>query len=199
MVEPRDALLSMLREHAFKQGDFTLKSGKKSDFLIDCKNVVLSARGHHLVGEVLLTSLQTFGCTAVAGVELGGCPLASAVASASARTLKHIDAIYVRKEAKAHGSKSLLEGAGLLARSSRVVVVEDVTTTGGSALAATVHLWKYGFDVVGVCSLVDRLEGGREAIEKEKLRFWSVFDRHDFIVKEPHGREELAPGADEEP
>lgn len=183
MLEPKEALLSMLQEYAFKRGDFILKSGKKSDFLIDCKNVVLSARGHHLVGEVLLTSLQTIGCDAVAGVELGGCPLASAVAAASARTSTCIDAIYVRKEAKGHGSKSAIEGGALISRAARVVVLEDVTTTGSSALFAAQQLQECGFNVIGVCTLVDRLEGGRAAIEEAGLRFWGVFDRYDFIPK----------------
>lgn len=178
---PRTMLLELLKEHALKRGDFTLKSGRKSNFLINCKDVVLTADGHYFVGRVMLETLQTAGCKAVAGVELGGCPIASAIAMASSVTDKPINAVYVRKSPKDHGSKNLLEGEAFVKRTDPIVVVEDVTTTGSSALDAVIQLWKYGYSVMGVATLVDRLEGGRENIVSKNLTFWSVFDRNDFL------------------
>ena len=174
-------LLTHLKAYALEKGDFTLKSGKKSNFLIDCKKVVLTAKGHQLVGPIMYAHIIEALPTAVAGVELGGCPLASAVSMYSASTSCPMDAIYVRKEKKEHGSKSLLDGASRLAKGASVIVLEDVTTTGSSSLFAVQQLWKYGFNVLGICTLVDREEGGREAIEKEKLRFWSVYNRKDLL------------------
>jgi len=200
----RERLLQLLREFAFEQKPVLLSSGKESNFFIDCKKVTLRAEGHSLVGEVLLDELSRLPtCEAVAGVELGGCPLASAVVMSSYRS-KPIDAIYVRKEAKEHGSKQMIEGGSHLEPNSpgvlfmsrmgdieggshleahpSVVLLEDVVTTGGSTIKAAAELWYAGFDVVGVIALVDRLEGGRQAIEKAGIPFLSVFTKDDFMV-----------------
>src|ERR1700742_681458 len=112
----RERLFELLRTRAFERRLVTLASGRQSDFFIDCKQAVLSAEGHALVGEVMLDALKKLpGCDAVAGVELGGCPLASAVALTSFLRGAPLDAVYVRKDAKDHGSKRLLEGNTRLA------------------------------------------------------------------------------------
>jgi orotate phosphoribosyltransferase len=121
------------------------------------------------------------GCSAVAGVELGGCPLASAVALTSFQRGAPLDAVYVRKEAKEHGSRRTLEGNTRLPAGSRVALLEDVVTTGGSTLKAAEKLVAAGYVVAGVVALVDRLEGGREAIEQAGLELVPVFTRLDFI------------------
>ncbi|CAN5467302.1 hypothetical protein BH09MYX1_BH09MYX1_36010 [soil metagenome] len=118
---------------------------------------------------------------AVAGVELGGCPLASAVALRSFQRGAPIDAIYVRKDAKDHGSKRDLEGNVHLAPNARVVLVEDVITTGGSTLKATEKLRAAGYEVAGVVALVDRLEGGRENLEAAGLQVRALYTRDDFM------------------
>jgi orotate phosphoribosyltransferase len=159
-----------------------LASGKESDFFIDCKQAVLTAEGHALVGEVLLDAIVALpSCVAVAGVELGGCPLASSVALTSYLRGSPLDAVYVRKDAKDHGSRRLLEGNTRLASGARVALLEDVVTTGGSTLRAAARLREAGYDVAGVVALVDRLEGGREAIEEGGLRLFAVFTRDDFM------------------
>jgi orotate phosphoribosyltransferase len=176
----RDRLLELLTQRSYAKKRVVLASGKESDFFIDCKQTVLSAEGHALVGVVMLGALGAFPAyDAVAGVELGGCPLASAVAQRSFESGTPHDAIYVRKDAKDHGSKRLLEGDAHLADGTRVVLLEDVVTTGGSTLKALDKLEAAGRKVVGVLALVDRLEGGREAIEG-RTRFASVFTRNDF-------------------
>ena len=175
---------ALLRERSFAKRRVVLASGKESDFFIDCKQTVLTAEGHALVGELMLDALaQLPACDAVAGVELGGCPLASAVSLTShLRDPAHAkDAVYVRKDAKDHGSKRVLEGDTRLAPGAALVILEDVTTTGGSTLKAVEKLRAAGYVVAGVIALVDRLEGGREAIEAAGLQFIALYTRHDFL------------------
>jgi orotate phosphoribosyltransferase len=181
----RAELLELLRSRAFERKRVVLASGRESDFFIDCKQAVLTAAGHVLVGQVMLDALAAFArggaCVAVAGVELGGCPLASAVALTSHQRGTPLDAVYVRKDAKDHGSRRLLEGNTRLPTGARIALLEDVVTTGGSTLKAAVKLREAGYVVAGVVALVDRLEGGREAIEADGLELVTIFTRDDFI------------------
>ena len=181
MASPRERLLALLTQHSYRKQRVVLASGKESDFFIDCKQTVLSAEGHALVGELMLDAATTLGpCDAFAGVELGGCPLASAVSLVSFQRGAPRDAIYVRKEVKDHGSRRALEGDVRLAPGARVVILEDVVTTGGSTLKAVAKIKDAGYAVGGVVALVDRLEGGREAIEAAGLPFVALFSRSDF-------------------
>ncbi len=178
----RDRLLELLRARSFERKRVVLASGRESDFFIDCKQAVLTAEGHALVGQVMLDALAGLpACVAVAGVELGGCPLASAVALTSFQRGAPLDAVYVRKDAKDHGSKRLLEGNTRLPPGAAVVLLEDVVTTGGSTLKAAAKLRDAGYVTAGVVALVDRLEGGREGIEGGGLVLRSIFTRDDFI------------------
>src|ERR1700724_2463946 len=116
----RARLFELLRTRAFERKRVVLASGKESDFFIDCKQAVLTAEGHVLAGEVMLDRRGAFGpCVAVAGVELGGCPLASGVAMTSHARGAPLDAVYVRKDAKDHGSRRLLEGSARLPAGAR--------------------------------------------------------------------------------
>lgn len=178
----RARLLDLLRTHAFARRRVVLASGRESDFFIDCKQVVLSAEGHVLVGALLFEALALLPeCVAVAGVELGGCPLASAASITSFQRLAPLDAVYVRKDVKDHGSARALEGNSRLAPGAPIALLEDVVTTGGSTLKAASKLRDAGYVVVGVLALVDRLEGGRQAIEAGGLRLETLFTREDFI------------------
>ena len=178
----RQRLLELLRERSFARRRVVLASGRESDFFIDCKQTVLGADGHALAGVVMLDAALAQGSfDAVAGVELGGCPLASAAAFASFLRGTPRDAVYVRKEVKDHGSRRALEGDTRLAPGATLVILEDVTTTGGSTLKAAEKITAAGYRIGGVVSLVDRLEGGREAIEAAGLAFASIFTRADFL------------------
>ena len=180
--DSRARLLDLLRDRAFERKRVVLASGKESDFFIDCKQAVLTAEGHVLVGETMLAAIAPLGAVdAVAGVELGGCPLASAVALTSFSRGKPLDAIYVRKDAKEHGSRRMLEGNTRFPQGARVALLEDVVTTGGSTLNAASKLRDAGYVVAGVVALVDRLEGGREAIEAGGLALHAIFTRADFM------------------
>jgi len=180
---PRSQLLELLRVLSFQRRRVVLASGKESDFFIDCKQAVLTAEGHALVGPLMREAIVGFAvrADAVAGVELGGCPLASAVAYASYGAGAPLDAVYVRKEAKDHGSRRLLEGDGRLARGASLAIVEDVITTGGSTLKAAEKLRSAGYAIAGVVALVDRFEGGRQAIEAEGIAVTALFTRRDFM------------------
>jgi orotate phosphoribosyltransferase len=181
-MSDRVRLLDLLRERSFARKKVVLASGRESDFFIDCKQTVLSSEGHVLVGRLMLEALADLGgCDAVAGVELGGCPLASAVALTSHLRGTPKDAVYVRKEVKDHGSRRQLEGNALLPEGARIVILEDVTTTGGSTLKAAEKVKSAGYVVAGVVTLVDRLEGGREAIEAAGLELAAIYTRTDFI------------------
>ena len=182
-VGPMDRLLSLLVEHGFRRGEFTLSSGAKSDFFIDCKPAVLRAEGHHLVGQRLWTVAKELApkLQAVVGVELGGCSLASAVAMYSWQQDEPVDAVYVRKSKKAHGTQRLLEGAAHLSDGASVVVLEDTVTTGGSTLRAIEAVEATGLRVAGVVAVVDRNEGGAQAIADAGYRFKSLYTRDDFM------------------
>jgi orotate phosphoribosyltransferase len=175
----RERLLELLKARSFERKRVVLASGAESDFFIDCKQAVLTAEGHALAGELMFEALPA--CDAVAGVELGGCPLASAVALVSHQRGTPRGAVYVRKEVKDHGSRRALEGDTKLAPGARLAILEDVVTTGGSTLKAVEKIRAAGYEIAGVVALVDRLEGGRGAIEAAGLTLTALFTRRDFI------------------
>ncbi len=181
MAEARALLLERLRRDAWREGRFRLASGRESDFFIDCKKVILTAEGHRWTGEVLLDALESEGwaVTGVAGVALGGCPLASAVSLTSALRGTALDALYVRKEAKDHGTAARIEGS--VPAGASVVLVEDVLTTGGSSRAAVEALTAGGYRVAGVLALVDRAEGGVESLAAVGVPARALFSRGDFV------------------
>jgi orotate phosphoribosyltransferase len=182
----RERLVALLRERSFEQKRVLLASGRESDFFIDCKQTALTAEGHALVGSLMFEALDALPrCEAVAGVELGGCPLASAVSLTSHLRGRPLPALYVRKEAKDHGSRRLVEGDRGLAPGMPVVILEDVITTGGSTLKAVEKLRSAGASVVGVVALVDRLEGGAEAIRDAGLPVVAICTRRDFLPDSP--------------
>lgn len=179
----RTWLFELLRERSFERRRVVLASGRESDFFIDCKQAILTAEGHSLVGSLMFDTIeQAFhGCEAVAGVELGGCPLASAVSMKSFERGNPLPAFYIRKEAKDHGSKKLVENDKSLKPKLGVVVLEDVITTGGSTLKAVDKLRQVDANVLGVIALVDRQEGGAEALRDAGLKLVSLLHKSDFM------------------
>jgi len=174
-------LLELLRELAYEQREVTLASGKKSNFYIDTKQVSLTAEGHFLVGQLLrgVVEHEAPEAEAIGGMTMGADPLASATSLTSFVAGKPLAAFYVRKEAKGHGTGAFLEGMKSLRPGMPVVVLEDVVTTGGSTLEAIERVRGAELDVRHVVALVDRQEGGREAIERE-APFTALFTRGDF-------------------
>ncbi|MBI3182171.1 MAG: orotate phosphoribosyltransferase [Myxococcales bacterium] len=183
LCHDRERLLELLRKKAFERRKVVLSSGKESDFYIDCRRVALTAEGHYLVGRLLFAAIRG-SCpraVAVGGLTLGADPLASAVSLTSHLAAAPLSAFVVRKEPKAHGTGEWIEGASLLSRGAEVAVLEDVVTTGASTLQAIERAQASGFIVAGVFALVDREEGGREAIEAKGYRVSSLFSRRDFL------------------
>jgi len=152
----KDELLKMLKESAYKKGEFTLSSGKSSDHYVNCKPVTLTGRGLTLASMMLLEHVDT---KVVAGLTLGADPLVSGVAVCSALDMRLVDALIVRKEAKGHGTKAWIEGREF-PEGTKVVVLEDVITTGGSAIKAVKRLRDAGYKVDKVVAVVDRQEDG---------------------------------------
>lgn len=171
----REELRGLLLERSFKLGDFTLSSGKKSDYYVDCRTTTLHPRGSRLIAALMLPIIRQWEAGQVGGLTLGADPLAATISYASDEDAgaAPVPAFIVRKESKGHGRGRRIEGC--FDPSLRTVVVEDVITTGGSALKAVEAARSEGAEVVGVIAVVDREEGGREAIEAEGIEVSSLF------------------------
>lgn len=175
----------MLAERSARRGQFTLASGRESTLYIDARLTTMSPDGLALIGPLALAAIRAAGWTvsAIGGLTLGADPVSYAIAYASATTDFPLRAFTVRKEAKVHGTGRLIEGP--FQEGDRVVVIEDVITTGGSALRAVEALRAAGGIVIGVLALVDREEGGREALEKAGLDVQSLARATDIVQRLP--------------
>ena len=169
-----DRLVAMLAERSARRGDFTLASGRKSTLYIDARLTTMSPEGLALIGPLALARLMEAGwkIDAVGGLTLGADPISYAIAYASTTSTRLIRAFTVRKEAKAHGTGRLIEGP--FQKDDSVAIIEDVITTGGSALRAVEAVRSAGATVIGVLALVDREEGGREALVSAGLEVLSL-------------------------
>jgi orotate phosphoribosyltransferase len=176
----RQLLLERLAERAYRHGNFTLASGRSSNHYVNCKPVSLSGEGLALLGEQLLAEVEA-DAVAVAGLTLGADPLVSAVALQAALTGRLLDALIVRKEAKGHGTGAWLEGP-LPPAGSTITVLEDVVTTGGSSLKAVTQLRQAGYRVNRVVAIVDRQEGGLEAMTTADLELRSLFQLEEIAA-----------------
>jgi orotate phosphoribosyltransferase len=174
-MSPRDRLLALLLERSFRTGDFVLASGARSPYYIDCRTTTTHAEGQALIGTLGLAALREAGVRpdAVGGLTMGADPVSYAIAHASWTAGDPVNAFTVRKEAKAHGTGKRVEGC--FAAGHRVVVVEDVITTGKSALEAASVVEAEGGTVLGVLALVDREEGGRGAVEARGWPVWRLY------------------------
>lgn len=176
----RAELLRLLAERSFRTGTFQLASGRTSDYYIDCRVTTLHAAGQALIGIVALDALAEAGLEPdlVGGLTMGADPIACSIAGESHRRGRPVHAFSVRKDRKSHGRGRQIEGC--FEPGARVVVVEDVITTGGSVLQATDAVRAAGGQVLGVLALVDRKEGGRESLEDRGLRMLCLYDVDDL-------------------
>lgn len=176
-------LRELLTQLSFEHRKVTLSSGKESDFYIDCKRTALTAEGHFLIGRLLLDEVLVHAPQAIAvgGLTLGADPLASAVSTMSYVAGRPLHAFIVRKEPKGHGTAQWIERPPQLVAGSTVAILEDVVTTGASTLKAIERSQSEGLKVAGAFALVDRLEGGREAVEAQGHALRTLFTRKDFI------------------
>lgn len=178
----RARLLSLLTERSYAKRKVVLSSGRESDFYIDCKKTVLTAEGHWLVGKLLFQAIRAEApeVVGVGGLTMGADPLASAVSLCSHLGGAPLHAFLVRKEPKGHGTGQWVEGLSALPSGSKVAVVEDVVTTGASTIKAIERARAEGLAPVAAFTVVDRDEGGREAIEATGVKVYSLFVRGDF-------------------
>lgn len=169
----RQVLLDLIVKDAYVEGDFTLSSGVKSSYYINCKQVTLNPLGALALGRLLFQRLSP-DTSAVAGLTLGGDPMVSAVSIVSAYENRPIPALIIRKKPKGHGTKAYIEGPALT-DGAKVIVLEDVVTTGGSALMAVERLQDAGYGVTQIMALVDREQGGKELYQSKEIEFQALF------------------------
>ena len=171
----KEEFLKLLKENAYKKGEFKLSSGKTSEHYVNCKPVILTGRGLTLASIMLLECIEE-GSVAVGGLTLGADPLVSGVAVVSGLDRKTMDALIVRKEAKGHGTQAWIEGP-TLPEGSKVTVLEDVITTGGSSIKAVKRLRDAGYVVNRIVSIIDRQENGEAdtAMKLAGLELYSLF------------------------
>ena len=179
----RAELFELIRTRSFGRGRIMLTSGRESDYYIDMRPTTVHPAGATCVGELIVDALEGIAVDFVGGLEMGAVPVATAVAIASHRRGRDIGAFFVRKKPKDHGAKKLVEGLpkGETLRGKNVVVVEDVTTTGGSSMQAVAALREEGANIVLVLTIVDRLEGAAETFAAEKLEFRALYTADEFL------------------
>lgn len=174
----KQQLLDLICTDAYKEGDFVLSSGQQSSYYINGKLVTLHPQGGQMVGRVMLDYLDS-SVVGVGGLTLGADPIVTAVSVVAAYEGRAITPLIVRKEAKGHGTQAYIEGP-VLPEKSNVVILEDVVTTGQSAMKAIVRLRDAGYTVNQVISLVDRQQGGAEYYAQNNIDFKAVYKISDI-------------------
>lgn len=174
----RDRLKAIIRERSLLAGEFTLASGRASGFFFNMKRTMLDPEGAYLLADALLDLMDDVDADHVGGLAMGAIPLVSVVAARSFERGRPLAAFFVRKEAKDHGTQELVEG--LLGERAKCVLLEDVTTTGGSSLKAAATVRGRGCQVSHVLAIVDREEGARANFAREGIELRSLYRRSDF-------------------
>jgi len=179
----RARLLELFRERALKFGEFTLASGKKASYYLDGKQISLHSEGLRLVSEGLLDLLGDLPFDAIGGMSIGADPIVGGVLAVAGSRGRSLGGFLVRKEPKGHGTQRYIEGP--LTPGMRVVVIDDVVTTGGSALQAVDRVVEFGCEVVQVVAIIDRLEGGAANFAARNLPLSSLLTIRDFGLTPP--------------
>jgi len=176
----RQSLLQLIKKQALEFGDFTLASGKKATFYLDCRQVTLDARGAKLIAEGMLELLGDKLPPLIGGMVIGADPITGAMLALAGERNVALRGIMVRKEPKGHGTGKFVEGP--YKPGEEVVIVEDVVTTGGSSLKAIEHCEAVGLKVNRVLAIVDRLAGGREAFAAKGVELTTLFTIRDLGI-----------------
>ncbi len=178
----RERLKQIIIELSYEKRKVVLASGRESDFYFDGKQTTLHAEGGLLVGKLFYEAIKDVeGVQGVGGITLGADPIATATSIAAYLDGRPMHAFIIRKEPKGHGTGQWLEGRKNLPPGSKVVIVEDVVTTGGSSMKAVRRAEEEGLVVLGIVALVDREEGGRENIEAEGVWLRSIFTKSQLV------------------
>ncbi len=176
-----DRLRQLFRERALQFGDFTLASGKKSSYYVNSKKVLFHAEAISLLGDALFDATKDLEFDAIGGLEVGAIPMAAAALTSFHRNGRSLEGFFVRKQVKEHGAKERLEG--LVKAGDKVVVIDDVLTTGGSVMQAIEVVEKLGATVLRVVCICDRLQGARELLANYDYR--PLFTIRDFGIEPP--------------
>lgn len=181
--EMKERLGEIILDRSFKYSDnppFTLASGRQSNYYFNCKPTTLDPEGMNLIGAIIFDMVKDSNITAAGGLTLGADPIANSLAVISYQKGKPIKAFIVRKDVKDHGTKSAIEGN--VKAGERVLIIDDVITTGGSTITAIEQANKAGLIVEGVITLIDREEGGRENIQKHMANIRSILTRTEIMA-----------------
>lgn len=174
----RDQLIDLIREHSLRIGDFTLASGKKASYYLDCRKVTLHPQGANQIAAGILELLEGQLPDAIGGMAIGADPITAATITLAGQRDLPLLGFIVRKEAKEHGTGQDVEGPVQPGMSA--VIVEDVVTTGGSSLKAIEKVEAFGIQVTKVIAIVDRLAGGKEAFAEKGYELTSLLTIEDF-------------------
>ncbi len=178
----RDRLKTIIRERSFSEGEEKLlASGRKSNFYFNMKRTMSQPEGLHLIAELMLEKIYSQECDFVGGLEMGAVPVLNAISMRSFDKGKPIPLFWIRKSAKDHGTRQLMEGQDVEAlRGKTAIMVEDVTTSGGSVLKAVEQARQNGLVIDTVITVVDRMEGAGENLAAHNVKLLSIFNRDDF-------------------
>ncbi|MGB7325780.1 MAG: orotate phosphoribosyltransferase [Rubripirellula sp.] len=179
----RDELIRLIQSESLRRGDFTLASGKKASFYLDCRTLTLHPKGANVVAEGMLEVLHSLGDlpAAVGGMAIGADPITASIVTIAGQRDLPLKGFMVRKEAKGHGTGKQVEGP--VQPGQRVVIVEDVITSGGSAIKAVEAVREHGLVVDHVIAIIDRLAGGREAFAAKDIELTTLTTIRDFGIE----------------
>ena len=185
-TEFKRRLAKILVERSYKEGDFLLASGRRSDYYFDCRVTALHAEGSELIGNLFFEAVSEIIASGtpvkgVGGMTMGADPLVSATTVVSSQKGKPLNGLLVRKESKGHGTNQFVEGLANFEAGDPVVVLEDVVTTGGSLLKACQRIESAGLKIVAVCCILDREEGGREKLKEAGYELKALFTRRELL------------------
>ena len=179
-AERRKRLFLLLKERAFRRGRVVLASGRESDFYFDMKPAMLDPDGAALLAEIILQQIQDVKADCIGGVEMGAVPLVAPVAMRSRNFGRRLPGFFVRKAVKDHGTKKRIDGAEIAGKT--VIILEDVTTTGASAMDAVKVVEEAGAKVALVLAILDRGEGAADLYAKAGIPFTSLFRAEEFLA-----------------
>lgn len=182
MKELKTKLAKLLLKLSYREGDFTLTSGKKSDYYFDCKQTALHPEGSFLIGRLFFEMLDKYDVDGVGGMTLGADPLISGVTVVSFIEGRPLPGFIIRKKSKGHGTNQYLEGMQNFKEGDKVVLLEDVCTTGGTLITAAERVRDAGLTIVGVLAVLDREEGGREKLKEAGLELDAIFTRRELLT-----------------
>ena len=182
LLELKRRLARLLVEKSYREGDFVLASGRRSDYYFDCRVTALHAEGSWLIGTLFNHMLREMDIKGVGGMTMGADPLVAATTVISHEQGRPLHGLLVRKEAKGHGTGQYVEGLGNFSTGDRVAMLEDVVTTGGSLLKACDRIRDAGLSIVAVCAILDREEGGREKLREAGYDLLALFTRAELVA-----------------